>query len=189
MADRAAVLAELGQEVASCQRCGLAATRTLAVPGEGPADAAVMFVGEGPGEQEDLSGRPFVGAAGQLLNQLLLRAGLRRPDVYITNIVKCRPPRNRDPLPGEVEACRPYLHAQIALLNPRLICLLGKPATHTLLAADVSMHKVHGVPHERDGITYVPLYHPAAALHQPSLQTVLVQDMERLQRFLAAGAW
>jgi uracil-DNA glycosylase family 4 len=184
MADRAAMLAELGQEIVSCRRCGLAATRTLAVPGEGPLGARLMFVGEGPGEQEDQSGRPFVGPAGQLLNQLLLRAGLRRPDVFITNIVKCRPPRNRDPQLDEVAACRPYLDAQIALLMPRIICLLGKPATHTLLAPGLAMNQVHGVPHEVEGIIYVPLYHPAAALHQPSLETVLVQDMERLRNFL-----
>ena len=150
------MLTEIAQEVMTCQRCALAATRTLAVPGEGPITAPIMFIGEGPGEQEDRSGRPFVGAAGQLLNQLLERAGLSRPEIFITNIVKCRPPRNRDPLPGEVEACRPYLTAQIALINPVVICLLGKPATHTLLSPDMSMGRVHGVPHVVGGITYVP---------------------------------
>ena len=185
MADRVAMLAELGQEIATCQRCALGATRTQAVPGEGPVNARIMFIGEGPGEQEDRSGRPFVGAAGQFLNRLLAQAGLRREDIYITNIVKCRPPRNRDPLPGEAAACRPYLDAQIALLMPRVICLLGKPATHTLLSPGASMGKVHGVPQEVEGIIYVPLYHPAAALHQPSLEAVLVQDMQRLKNFLA----
>jgi uracil-DNA glycosylase family 4 len=188
MADRAAMLVELGQEIAACQRCALAATRTQAVPGEGPVGARIMFIGEGPGEQEDRSGRPFVGAAGQLLDQLLTRAGLHRPDIFITNIVKCRPPRNRDPQPGEAAACRLYLDAQIALLTPRLICLLGKPATHALLSPGASMGKVHGVPQEVEGIIYVPLYHPAAALHQPSLEAVLVQDMERLKSLLAATA-
>ncbi|MBU0606899.1 MAG: uracil-DNA glycosylase [Armatimonadetes bacterium] len=187
MADRAAMLAELGQEIATCQRCALAATRTHAVPGEGPVNAQIMFIGEGPGEQEDRSGRPFVGAAGQLLNQLLTRVGLQRSDIFITNIVKCRPPRNRDPQPAEAAACRPYLDAQIALLTPRVICLLGKPATHALLAPGASMGKVHGVPQEVDGIIYVPLYHPAAALHQPSLEAVLVEDMERLKQFLASA--
>ena len=186
MADRAAMLAELGQEIATCRRCALGATRTQAVPGEGPVGARVMFIGEGPGAQEDRSGRPFVGAAGQLLNQLLTHAGLSRADVFITNIVKCRPPGNRDPQPGEAAACRPYLDAQIALLTPRLICLLGKPATHALLSPGASMNQVHGVPQEVEGIVYVPLYHPAAALHQPSLETVLVQDMERLKNLLAA---
>jgi uracil-DNA glycosylase family 4 len=187
MADRAAMLADVAQEILTCQRCALGGSRTVAVPGEGPVNAAVMFIGEGPGGQEDRSGRPFVGAAGQLLDRLLLRAGLQRPDVYITNIVKCRPPANRDPLPGEVSACRPYLEAQIALISPRVICLLGKPATHSLLSPTASMGKVHGVPQEVDGIIYVPLYHPAAALHQPSMETVLVRDMERLKQFLGTS--
>lgn len=187
MADRAAMLADVTQEIMTCQLCVLSASRTLAVPGEGPVNAAIMFVGEGPGAQEDRSGRPFVGAAGQLLNRLLLQAGLQRADVYITNIVKCRPPGNRDPLPGEVAACRSYLEAQIALINPRVICLLGKPATHSLLSPTAAMSKVHGVPQEVDGIIYVPLYHPAAALHQPSMEAVLVQDVERLKQFLDAN--
>lgn len=178
------MLAEVAQEVLSCQRCALATTRSCAVPGEGPCAAPIMFIGEGPGEQEDRSGRPFVGSAGQLLNELLERAGLQRGDIFITNIVKCRPPRNRDPEACEVTACRPYLEAQIALINPRVICLLGKPATHTLLSPTASMGRVHGVPQEKQGIIYVPLYHPAAALHQPSLQPVLVADMERLRGFL-----
>lgn len=185
MADRAALLVELAAEISRCQDCPLGATRTTAVPGEGPVDAEIMFIGEGPGEQEDRSGRPFVGAAGQLLNRLLLQAGLQRADVFITNIVKCRPPRNRDPQPGEVAACRPFLDAQIALVNPAVICLLGKPATHTLLSPTASMGRVHGVPHQQDGMIYVPLYHPAAALHQPALETTLVQDMQRLRELLA----
>ena len=180
------MLQEVAEEVAICQRCDLGATRRLAVPGEGPPNARIMFIGEGPGEREDGSGRPFVGPAGQLLNQLLLRAGLRRPDIFITNIVKCRPPGNRAPTPDEALACRPYLEAQIALLNPTIICLLGRPATQALLASAEPISRVHGVPVEQDGITYVPLYHPAAALHQQSLQPVLVQDMERLRQFLQA---
>ena len=184
MADRAAILADLAQEILVCRLCALSESRRIAVPGEGPIDAEIMFVGEGPGEQEDRTGRPFVGAAGQLLNKLLAQAGLSRSDVYITNIVKCRPPGNRDPQPGEVAACRPYLEAQIALITPRVICLLGRPATHALLSPTASMGRVHGAPQEVDGITYVPLYHPAAALHQPSLGTALVQDMERLKQFL-----
>ena len=186
MADRAAILADLAQEISACYRCALAETRNVAVPGEGPIHAAIMFIGEGPGEQEDRTGRPFVGAAGQLLDRLLVRAGLSRPDVYITNVVKCRPPGNRDPQPPEVAACRPYLEAQIALITPQVICLLGKPATHALLSPTASMAKVHGVPQEVEGIIYVPLYHPAAALHQPSLEAVLVQDMERLKQFLGS---
>lgn len=184
LAQRAAMLTELAQEVRSCQRCLLASTRTIAVPGEGPCNARLMFIGEGPGEQEDLSGRPFVGAAGQLLDRLLDMAGLRRQNLFITNIVKCRPPGNRDPQPCEASACRPYLDAQIALVNPAVICLLGKPATQTLLDPQAAMGRVHGIPQEKEGMVYVPLYHPAAALHQPSLQPVLVADMKRLQEFL-----
>jgi DNA polymerase len=184
MADRAAILADLAQQILVCQLCGLSQSRTIAVPGEGPLDAEVMFIGEGPGEQEDRTGRPFVGAAGQLLNKLLSRAGLSRPEVHITNIVKCRPPGNREPQPNEVGACRPYLDAQIALVRPRVICLLGRAATHAVLSSTDSMGKVHGVPQQVDGITYVPLYHPAAALHQSGLESVLVQDMERLRQFL-----
>lgn len=178
------LLQEVADDVAICQRCGLGMTRTLAVPGEGPPDARIMLIGEGPGEQEDRTGRPFVGAAGKLLNQLLLRAGLRRPDVFITNIVKCRPPGNRAPTPDEAATCRPYLETQIALISPRIICLLGRAAAQVMLGAPVSISRIHGVPHEQDGIIYVPLYHPAAALHQPDLQPVLVQDMERLRNLL-----
>lgn len=178
------LLQEVAEEVAICQRCDLGITRTLTVPGEGPPEARLMFIGEGPGEQEDRTGRPFVGAAGRLLNQLLLRAGLRRPEVFITNVVKCRPPGNRVPTPDEATACRPYLETQIALINPRIICLLGRAAAQTMLAAPVSISKIHGVPHEQDGIIYVPLYHPAAALHQPGLQPVLVEDRERLRDLL-----
>lgn len=178
------LLREVAEEITTCQRCGLGKTRTLTVPGEGPPDARIMLIGEGPGEQEDRTGRPFVGAAGKLLNQLLLRAGLRRPDVFITNIVKCRPPGNRAPTPDEAAACRLYLETQIALINPRIICLLGRAAAQAMLDAPVSISRIHGVPHEQDGIIYVPLYHPAAALHQPALQPVLVQDMERLRGLL-----
>lgn len=184
MDDAATVLNELADQIRACPLCRLSQSRTHAVPGEGPPHARIMFIGEGPGQQEDLSGRPFVGAAGKLLNLLLLRAGLRRPDLFITNLVKCRPPGNRDPLPDEIAACRPYLDAQIATLNPRVVCLLGRPATQTMLGSQVSMSKQHGVPCEKDGLLFVPLYHPAAALHQPGLQPVLVADMQRLADLL-----
>ncbi len=184
MTERAALLEELAEEIRRCRLCPLAQSRTYAVPGEGPATARVMLIGEGPGEQEDRTGRPFVGPAGQLLNELLARAGLHRREVFITNIVKCRPPRNREPHPSEVEACRPYLSAQIALLNPRVICLLGRPATHALLSPTAAISKLHGVPQEKDGLVFVPLYHPAAALHQAQLRPILEQDMDRLREFL-----
>lgn len=186
MDEVAAMLDELAREIAQCARCALATTRTLTVPGEGPLNPRVMFIGEGPGEQEDRSGRPFVGAAGQLLTRLLREADLERGDVYITNLVKCRPPGNRVPAPEEMAACRPYLDAQIALLNPRFICLLGRPATQALLEPTATISRVHGVPRERDGIVYIPLYHPAAALHQASLADTLVADMRRLGQLLAS---
>ena len=178
------MLEEIAEQIRLCERCALCRSRTNAVPGEGPPDAPIMFIGEGPGQREDEQGRPFVGPAGQLLNQLLLQAGLRRPDVFIANIVKCRPPGNRDPLPEEIAACREYLDGQIAALNPEVICVLGRPALHALIDPALSISREHGVPRVIDGITYVPLYHPAAALHQQSLRPVLVEDMRRLAPFL-----
>jgi len=178
------LLEEIAAEVRRCQKCALWRSRTHAVPGEGPANAAIVFIGEGPGVAEDKQGRPFVGPAGRLLDTLLLQAGLRRPDVFITNIVKCRPPENREPHPDEVAACREYLDGQIAAINPEVICLLGRPATQTLLDPKASISKIHGQPVERDGILYVPLYHPAAALHRDSLQPTLVEDMAKLKGLL-----
>ena len=180
------MLEEIAEQIRTCTKCRLCESRTHAVPGEGPEDAGVMFIGEGPGAREDEQARPFVGPAGQLLNQLLLQAGLRRPEVFITNIVKCRPPGNRDPMPDEVEACHEYLVGQIASINPAVICTLGRPALQTLIDPGLSISREHGVPREIDGMTYVPLYHPAAALHQQNLRPVLVEDMRRLAPFLAA---
>ena len=177
-------LEAIAAEVRACEKCGLCRTRTNAVPGEGPPDAAIMFVGEGPGQREDEQGRPFVGAAGSLLNQLLLKAGLRRPEVFITNIVKCRPPGNRDPLPDEIEACRGYLDRQIEALRPSVVCTLGRPASQTLIDATLSISREHGTARKVGDITYVPLYHPAAALHQQQLRPILVEDMRRLGPFL-----
>jgi uracil-DNA glycosylase family 4 len=177
-------LEEIAEEIRVCRKCRLCETRTKTVPGEGPADAATMFIGEGPGQREDEQGRPFVGPAGSLLNQLLLRAGLRRPEVFITSIVKCRPPGNREPFPDEIEACRPYLDRQIAAIRPSVICTLGRPASQTLIDPTLSISREHGVAREIGGIAYVPLYHPAAALHQQQLQPILVEDMRRLGPFL-----
>jgi DNA polymerase len=177
-------LEPIAREVRACTRCRLCETRTNAVPGEGPPDAAILFVGEGPGQKEDEQGRPFVGPAGSLLNQLLLQAGLRRPEVFITNIVKCRPPANREPAPDEIDACRPYLERQIAALQPKVICTLGRPASQTLIDPTLSISREHGRPRQVSGRLYVPLYHPAAALHQQPLRPVLVQDMQRLATFL-----
>lgn len=178
------LLEEIAAQVRECVRCGLSCARTQAVPGEGPAHAEIMLVGEGPGEAEDRQGRPFVGPAGQLLNSLLLEAGLRRPDVFIANIVKCRPPGNREPLPQEVVACHEYLDGQIAIIQPQVVCLLGAVATKARLDPTASISRLHGRAIERDGMVYVPLYHPAAALHRAALRPVLVEDMVRLKGML-----
>ncbi len=180
----AKLLAEIAQEVQSCARCPLVQGRTRAVPGEGPLDAGIMLIGEGPGFQEDQQGRPFVGPAGELLNQLLGLAGLSREQVFITNIVKCRPPNNREPLPEEVAQCRDFLNGQIALVNPKVICTLGRPAMHTLVDPTVSITREHGKPRKVDGILYVPLYHPAAALHRQDLRPQLEADMLKLKAIL-----
>jgi DNA polymerase len=186
--DRETLLTEIAEEVRGCTLCRLCEGRTCAVPGEGPAAARVMFVGEGPGAQEDRQGRPFVGNAGSLLNQMLLQARLRRPEVFITNIVKCRPPNNRDPQPDEIEACSSYLDAQIALLQPQVICLLGRPATQTLLDPTAAIGKVHGRAFEQGGMVYFPVYHPAAALHNPGMRSRLEGDFLALGRLLQERA-
>ncbi len=178
------LLAEIAQEVQSCAKCPLVQGRTRAVPGEGPLDARIMLIGEGPGFQEDQQGRPFVGPAGELLNRLLGLAGLSREQVFITNIVKCRPPNNREPLPEEVAQCRDFLNGQIALVNPKVICTLGRPAMHTLVDPTASITREHGKPRKVDGILYVPLYHPAAALHRQDLRPQLEADMLKLKAIL-----
>ena len=141
-----------------------------------------MFIGEGPGQNEDRLGRPFVGRAGQFLDQLIELIGLRRPDVYITNVVKCRPPGNRDPLPGELEACLPYLKHQIALIDPRIIVTLGRYSLGTFFPA-TPISRIHGEVREHEGRFFFPMYHPAAALHQERYRAVIIEDMRKL------GAW
>jgi DNA polymerase len=178
------LLAELGDEIRGCPKCRLAQTRTYAVPGEGSSAARIMFVGEGPGEKEDVSGRPFVGAAGQFLNTLLEQAGIERHDVFITNIVKCRPPQNRVPLPDEVEACNDYLMAQIAIIEPKIICPLGSPALRTLLGPNLKITQAHCKVFRKSGILYIPLFHPAAALHRKELQSTLRADIMVLKELI-----
>jgi uracil-DNA glycosylase family 4 len=180
------MLEEIRREILACTRCALSKGRTNAVPGEGPQDAQIMLVGEGPGEQEDRYGRPFVGPAGHFLNELLEYAGLTREQVFITNIVKCRPPGNRTPKPEEVAACNDYLIGQIAAIRPKVVCTLGSPALRTLLDERASISRVHGQPRKVSGILYVPLYHPAAALHQQSLRETIIEDMKRLRAILDA---
>lgn len=182
--DKLYLLHELAEEIKVCPKCRLAETRTLAVPGEGSATANLMFVGEGPGEKEDLSGRPFLGAAGQYLNTLLAQAGIERDEVFICNVVKCRPPGNRDPVADEIAACNDYLMAQIAIVEPKIICPLGSPALKTLLSPDLKISKVRCKVFRKNGILYIPLYHPAAALHRQELQTTLQQDFMKLKELL-----
>jgi uracil-DNA glycosylase family 4 len=157
-------LQELAVEAAGCTRCRLAAGRTQVVFGVGDPDADIMFIGEGPGYYEDKQGEPFVGAGGQLLTRMLEGIGLRRSDVYIANVVKCRPPGNRDPLPDEIEACRPYLAGQIENIRPRVIVTLGNFATRVILDRQVSISRVRGQRFEIDGRTVIPTFHPAAIL-------------------------
>jgi len=163
----AAIRADLGD----CRRCGLCEKRKEIVFGEGAADARVVFIGEGPGEEEDKSGRPFVGRAGELLTKMIEAVGWRREDVYICNIVKCRPPGNRDPLPDEVETCRPFLERQIRAIAPLAIVTLGKPAISTLLGRTVAITKLRGQWQEFQGIPVLPTYHPAYLLRNYTRET------------------
>ena len=174
---------ELCQTMLGCQECGLSKSRTRVVPGEGPDNPQIVFIGEAPGWQEDQQGRPFVGPAGQFLNQLLASAGLKREDVYICNVVKCRPPNNRDPLPTEMAACKHWLDAQLELLKPRVVVTLGRYSLGRYFPGE-SIGKIHGKHVERDGVIYFPMYHPAAALHQGSLRATIEDDMKKLAALL-----
>jgi len=170
--------------VRACTKCSLHATRTQAVPGVGPCPADVMIVGEAPGFNEDRQGEPFVGPAGKLLDTLLNRIGLSRGDVYITNVLKCRPPQNRDPMPNEAEACEPYLQRQLGLIKPKVVLVLGRHALERLLPGQGSISRIHGSLVLRGDIAYVPLYHPAAALHNGSLVADLERDFDSVRKYL-----
>jgi len=143
-----------------------------------------MFIGEGPGQNEDEQGRPFIGAAGKFLTELLESIGLKRSDVFITNIVKCRPPNNRAPRKSEIEACNPYLQSQIKLINPRIVCALGTPAITTLIGDEYSASRFHGKPLTKGGVTLLPMYHPAAALYDASLKETIFHDFQILKKLL-----
>ena len=171
-------------EVLVCTKCRLSEKRKHAVPGEGSGSARVMFVGEAPGEQEDLLGRPFVGAAGKLLTELLESIKLDRKDVYITNIVKCRPPNNRPPRKDEAAACRDYLDRQLKLVRARVICPMGNSAIRALLKSEEQVSDLHGVLFEREAVTYFPMYHPAAALYTFALRKVMEDDFRKLKKLL-----
>ncbi len=176
-------LAELEAEIARCTRCPeLVANRTQTVPGAGNPNAAIMFVGEAPGRDEDAQGIPFVGQAGKLLNSLLEHAGLDRDQVFIANCLKCRPPENRDPLQEELDNCREYLLAQIALIEPTVIAPLGNFGLKTLVTDRHTIGQVHGTPVKKSGVLFFPLYHPAAALRNPKLRETLMSDFLKLRK-------
>lgn len=182
-------LVELYREVQGCTKCPLHETRTRAVFGAGNADAGLMFVGEAPGADEDRQGLPFVGRAGQLLNRLLEEIGLAREDVFIANVLKSRPPGNRDPQPAEIAACEPYLWEQVRLIEPKVVCTLGNFATKLLSGSQVGITKVRGTPqvHELGGRTVflLPLLHPAAALRTPAMKETLRGDFATIPALLA----
>lgn len=184
--EKVATIAELYEAIRDCRRCDLGTTRTNLVLGAGDERAEIMFVGEAPGFHEDRQGIPFVGPAGQLLDQLLGSIGLARSQVYIANTLKCRPPENRDPLPQELSTCTPFLFKQIELIGPRIICTLGNHATKTLLATSTGITQLHGKLTRRGNLAYVPLFHPAAALHKPPLKSTLIEDFQRLREHLDA---
>ena len=176
-------LEKLAADIAQCQKCSLSRGRSHVVPGEGPADAKLMFIGEAPGFHEDRLGRPFVGAAGQFLEELLRSIGLTRDQVYICNVIKCRPPNNRDPLPEEIEACRPFLDRQIELIRPRLIVTLGRFSMARYFP-NASISQVHGRAKKIGDVLYLPLFHPAAALHQPRFKAAIEEDFRKIPNLL-----
>jgi uracil-DNA glycosylase len=186
--ERREALVELYREASVCLRCPLAQGRTKVVFGSGNANADLMFVGEAPGREEDLQGLPFVGRAGRLLDQLLEEVGLQRSDVFIANVLKCRPPGNRDPQPEEIDSCRPYLQKQVELIEPKVICTLGNFATKLLTRSQRGITSVHGRPqvHELGGraVRVFPLYHPAAALRSTKTLEELREDFRRLPELL-----
>ncbi len=177
------ILENMRQQIANCKDCPLSSTRLKTVPGEGPADSPIMLIGEGPGHNENQQGKPFVGQAGFFLDELLAQAGLKREDVFITNVVKCRPPGNRDPQPEELSACRKYLDAQIEAINPRIIVTLGRFSMARFID-NGKISRIHGQVHHVEGRLVVTMYHPAAALHQPALKTALLEDFAQLRRLL-----
>ncbi len=177
-------LGELRELLGDCSRCQLCQARTRLVFGHGNAEADLMFVGEAPGRAEDAQGLPFVGPAGKLLDELLAGIGMRRSEVYITNVVKCRPPGNRDPQPIEIEMCKPFLKRQIELIRPKVVCQLGRIAGAVMMGHPIQISKVHGQRFIGPGYFNVPVYHPAAALRTPSTLGTLHQDFEKLKGYL-----
>ena len=176
-------LEEVARKVRACTDCPLSQGRTNAVPGEGPEDSDIMFIGEGPGYQEDRQGRPFVGPAGKFLEDLLQSIGFSREQVYIANMVKCRPANNRDPLPSEIDACSKYLDRQIELINPKLVVTLGRFSMSKFLPKE-SISRVHGRPRKVNGLTIFPIMHPAAALHRQENRKTIEDDFSSIPELL-----
>jgi len=177
-------LSELYKEIALCQQCEIAKYRTKVVPGEGAEDADIMFIGEAPGWHEDQQGRPFVGPAGLYLDQLLASINLKRGQVYIANVIKCRPQGNRDPLPIEIHNCRKWLERQIELIRPKMIVTLGRYSM-AMFFPGKSISRIHGTVQKQDNVIYYAMYHPAAALHQQSLRRTIEEDMLKIPSLLA----
>ena len=173
------ILEAIGAEVRECTACRLCEKRTKAVPGEGAIKSGIMFIGEGPGFHEDQQGRPFVGQAGKLLEEMLAAVGLRREQVFITNVVKCRPPGNRDPQPDEIAACNAFLERQLAAIAPRIVVTLGRYSLARFFPG-AKISAVHGEPKFADGRAYVPFYHPAAGLRTPAIKQMLFEDIQKL---------
>jgi uracil-DNA glycosylase family 4 len=176
-------LSELNQQISACQKCEIARFRTKVVPGEGAEDADIMFIGEAPGWHEDQQGRPFVGQAGKFLDTLLASINLDRTQVYIANIIKCRPTDNRDPLPTEIQNCAPWLDRQIEIIKPKIIVTLGRYSMARYFPGK-SISKIHGTAIKQDNIIYYAMYHPAAALHQQSLKQAIEADMQKIPGLL-----
>jgi len=180
-------LEQLRELIGDCHRCPLGDTRTTLVFGVGRPDADLLFIGEAPGRNEDLKGEPFVGAAGQLLDELLASIGMHRSEVYIANILKCRPPNNRDPLPAEIETCTPFLREQTRLIEPRVIATLGNFATKFVLKTTTGITRIRGTVQHAGRFTVLPIFHPAAALYDRTKRDVLFEDFARLRELLDAG--
>ena len=187
MTEQAIELANLAEQISVCPKCALAKTRTNAVPGSGNPNADIVFIGEGPGFHEDQQGLPFVGAAGKFLDELLASINLRREDVYICNVIKCRAPNNRDPLPDEIDACTPWLTQQLDVLKPRMIVTLGRFSMSRYFPG-ATIGRIHGQAKRIDGVLVVPMYHPAAALHQASLRQTIMEDFQKLPDLLEQAA-
>src|ERR1700680_1268229 len=178
------ILKEVAAEVSVCTKCDLCKGRTKAVPGEGSPHAKIFFIGEGPGFHEDKQGRPFVGPAGQFLDELLASINLKRADVFITTVVKCRPPENRDPLPEEIDACNDYLDRQIAAIRPQVIVTLGRYSMAKFFGSE-KISSIHGRARKKDGYICIAMYHPAAGLHQASLKDVIRNDFKKIPLVVA----